>query len=263
MPFIPRMPFIRPQLATLLFARFAAFCAWIALTPFSVAADAVTSLGDPAAPLAGKVAGIPVHAGTGDELREIALRELMDRYARENKVIVSKEEISAYREFMKKLAEQDFNEKSAERDKLKARLSGGDLNAAEREKTVAELAELEQFLAATAPKDSVSDEEKSAMAEIAGAMILQWKVNRLLHQEFGGRIIYQQGGPEPLDAYRRLLESAQKRGDLTITGESIEQQFWQYFRDDTRHDFYGAGSPQEAQAFSKPPWAAEKSAKPE
>jgi hypothetical protein len=253
----------RPHPVAPLFARFAAFGAWIALTPFSVAADPVAALGDPAAPVAGKVAGIPVHAATGDELRDIATRELMDRYARAKKVTVSKEEISAYRDFMKKVAEQDRKEKSAQRDKLKARLSGGGLDAAERERTLAGLAELDQLLAATAPKDSPTDEEKATMAEIAGAVILQWKVNRLLHQEFGGRIIDQQGGPEPLDAYRRFLESAQKRGDLTITGESIEQQFWQYFRDDSLHDFYPAGSPEEAQAFATPPWAAEKSSKPE
>jgi len=257
------MPFIRPHLAASIFFRFIALGAWVGLMPFAVAADPVAALGDPGAPLAGKVAGIPAYASTGDELRDIAMRELMDRYAREKNVTVSRQEITEYQAFMKKIAEQDRTEKAAYRDKLMAKLSGSGLDAAEREKTEAELAAVEQLLAATAPKESVSDEDRAAMDEIAQAVILQWEVNRLLHQEFGGRIIRQQMGPEPLDAYRRFLENAQKQGNLTITEKSIKRQFWQYFRDDTRHDFYPAGSPEEAQAFSTPPWAEKKPAKPE
>jgi hypothetical protein len=257
------MSLIRPPRAACLFARIIAFGSWITLMAFPLAAEESQAvLGDPAAPLAGKVAGIPVHAGTGAELRDVALQELMDRFSREKKVAVSQEEIAAYREFMKKVAAQDRNEKSAARDILKATLAGSDLDAAGREKTLAELAELEQFLAATAPKDSPSDEENAALNEIADAVIRQWKVNGLLYQQFGGRIIRQQGGPEPVDAYRLFLESARKRGDLTIAGESLEKQFWQYFSDDSLHDFYPAGSPQEAQVFNTPPWAPEPPANP-
>lgn len=257
------MPFARPHPATCIFARFIALGLCVLLSPASLAAESAATLGDPGAPPAGKVAGVPAHANNGNELRDIAMQELLDRFASEKKVTVSQQEISIYREFMTKIAEDDRKEKSAQRDKLKAKLAGSGLDAAGREQTQAELAAVEQLLAATAPKDSPTDEEKAAMNEIAQAVIRQWKVNRLLHQEFGGRIIRQQGGPEPLDAYRRFLESAQKQGNLTITGESIEQQFWQYFRDDTRHDFYPAGSSEEAQAFNTPPWAAEKPAQPE
>jgi uncharacterized protein YjaG (DUF416 family) len=257
------MSSIRPQPAACIFARLMAFGLWVLLMPCSFAADTPAALGDPAAPLAGKVAGMAVHATNGNELREIVMEQLLNRCALEKKVTVSKEEIAACREFMKKVAAEDRAEKAACRDQLKAKLSGGDLEKADREKTQAELAAVEQLLADTAPKDSPTDEEKAAMDEIAEAFIRQWKVNRLLHQEFGGRIIRQQGGPEPLDAHRRFLESAQKQGNLTITGESIEQRFWQYFRDDSLHDFYPAGSPEEAQAFNTPPWAAEKSAKSE
>jgi hypothetical protein len=33
-----------------------------------------------------------------------------------------------------------------------------------------------------------------------------------------------------------------------------EEEFWQYFVDDSRHDFYPAGSEQEQRAFAMPPW---------
>ena len=38
------------------------------------------------------------------------------------------------------------------------------------------------------------------------AMIRQWKINKALYKTYGGRIIYQQLGPEPLDAYRQYFE---------------------------------------------------------
>jgi hypothetical protein len=86
------------------------------------------------------------------------------------------------------------------------------------------------------------------------AMIRQWKLNRALYQQYGGRIIYQQLGPEPLDAYRRYLEERQAAGDFEIHDKSFEAQFWRYFTNDAMHDFYPPGSEEAARAFTTPPW---------
>ena len=88
--------------------------------------------------------------------------------------------------------------------------------------------------------------------DMARSMIRQWKINRRLYGEYGGRVIYQQLGPEPLDAYRRFLEEQQRAGAFTILDKSLEAAFWQYFTDDTRHTFFKKGS--EAGAFEQPPW---------
>lgn len=50
--------------------------------------------------------------------------------------------------------------------------------------------------------------------DLTQSMIKQWKVNRALFQQYGGRIIYQQFGPEPLDASRMLLEEKQQEGSF-------------------------------------------------
>ena len=42
--------------------------------------------------------------------------------------------------------------------------------------------------------------------DTARAMIRQWKLNSAVYRRYGGRIIHQQLGPEPLDAYRKYLE---------------------------------------------------------
>jgi hypothetical protein len=84
--------------------------------------------------------------------------------------------------------------------------------------------------------------------------IRQWKLNRALYRQYGGRFIYQQRGPEPLDAYRRYLEERQATAHFTIHVKAFEDKFWRYFTNDSMHDFYEPGSGAETQAFSMPPW---------
>ena len=67
-------------------------------------------------------------------------------------------------------------------------------------------------------------------------------------------IIFQQFGPEPLDAYRRFLEERQKAGDFRIAEPSFEAEFWRYFTDDSIHSFFEKGSEEEAMVFEVPPW---------
>jgi hypothetical protein len=79
-------------------------------------------------------------------------------------------------------------------------------------------------------------------------------VNRALYGQYGGRIIFQQGGPEPLDAYRTFLEERQAAGDFAIVNEGLATGFWRYYRDESIHSFYEPGSEEEAEAFAVPPW---------
>jgi hypothetical protein len=97
-------------------------------------------------------------------------------------------------------------------------------------------------------------ESEAARREIAAAFIRQWKINRALYRHYGGRIVYQQGGPEPLDAYRIFLEEARARGEFEILDPALEAAFWRYYRSDAIHDFYAPGSAEEARAFAQPPW---------
>ncbi len=103
-------------------------------------------------------------------------------------------------------------------------------------------------------QEAESAEDAAARREIGAAFVQQWKVNRALYEQYGGRIIFQQGGPEPLDAYRKFLEENQARGDFEILDQGLEDAFWKYYRDDSMHSFFEPGSQEEAQAFASPPW---------
>jgi hypothetical protein len=90
--------------------------------------------------------------------------------------------------------------------------------------------------------------------EMARAIIRQWKINKALHEQYGGRIIYQQLGPEPLDAYRQFLRQREADSAFAIRDPALEASFWRYFTDDSMHDFMAPGGADEARAFKIPPW---------
>jgi hypothetical protein len=84
---------------------------------------------------------------------------------------------------------------------------------------------------------------------MAGSIIRQWKINKLLYETNGGRIVYQQLGPEPLDAYRNHLENLQKSGSLSIEDDKLKKVLWVYFTDETMYEFMATGSEDKQRAF--------------
>jgi ABC-type glycerol-3-phosphate transport system substrate-binding protein len=228
-----------------------------ALLVCAVAAGcAHSTYGDPAVPVAATVLGTTVHTRDAEELRYVVLRELTGRYAQERGIAVTQAEKDAYLRSVQQGLAKDRAQKAARRDELAARLAAGGLSDAERLRLAAEIASLDDFLAALgdAGTAQADPQDEQARQQIAAAFIQQWKINRALYRQYGGRIIFQQGGPEPLDAYRRFLEEAQARGDFRIVNRELEAAFWRYYRDDSIHSFYRSGSKEEAQAFAFAPW---------
>ncbi|MFM1891111.1 MAG: hypothetical protein RLZ44_188 [Pseudomonadota bacterium] len=112
----------------------------------------------------------------------------------------------------------------------------------------------------TTEDDSTPEEKAEVDAmrrDMARALIRQWKINKALHDQYGGRIIYQQLGPEPLDAYRQFLRQREADGAFAIRDQAIETSFWRYFTDDSIHDFMAPGGADEVRAFRIPPWEQE------
>jgi hypothetical protein len=109
-----------------------------------------------------------------------------------------------------------------------------------------------------ATEEDLTPEEKAEVdamrREMASGIIRQWKLNKALYDQYGGRLIYQQLGPEPLDAYRQFLRQREADGAFAIRDQALETSFWRYFTDDSIHDFMAPGGPDEARAFTTPPW---------
>jgi hypothetical protein len=195
-----------------------------------------------------------VHTRDAEELRYVVLRELTDRYVQDQGIVVTPAEKDAYVTHVQEGLAKDRAQNAARRADLAGRLAAGGLSDAERWRLAAEVASLDDLLAALGdPGTARADpQEEATRQQVAAAFILQWKINRALYRQYGGRIIFQQGGPEPLDAYRRFLEEAQSRGDFRIVNRSLEAAFWRYYRENSIHSFYPPGSREEARAFEAP-----------
>ena len=185
----------------------------------AVEAQSVSSAvhGDPSLPVAGHVLGKVIHTQDAEELRYFVLKELADRYAASKGLEVTQAEREAYVAHVREALSKD------------------------------------PAVASTLGEDNAED--RAARLEIAGAFILQWKINRALYQQYGGRIIFQQGGPEPLDAYRKFLEERLAAGDFSIEDPALSAEFWRYYRDESIHSFFEPGSADEAKAFGAEPWS--------
>ena len=51
---------------------------------------------------------------------------------------------------------------------------------------------------------------------LAQTMIAQWKADKALWDAYGGRVIFQQGALEPVDAYKKFMAYIRQEGKLEI-----------------------------------------------
>ena len=209
------------------------------------------------APIVAEVLDTEIRTSDPKEMQYVILGKLTDQYAADNRIGVQQDEIDAYVASMERIAEQDRTEREARRTEIAGKLASQTLASAERETLSAELATLNELDSMLGGSGEKSAEDQAAQREIGAAVVRQWKINQALYRQYGGRVIFQQGGPEPLDAYRQFLEDAEKRGAFRILDPSLEPGFWRYFKTDSIHSFYPAGSAEEARAFETPWWLME------
>lgn len=237
------------------------FWLMVALSLLSFPAYAQEVYGNPDDPLVAKVLDTKIHTGDPEEMRYVILAKLVERYELEHDIQVTRAEIDAYVESLRRIAESHRKQNLARRAELTRRLNSETLTDVERESLSSQLESLNELIETLDEGSDTSKEDpqeiKAYREQVATAFIRQWKINRALYGQYGGRVIFQQGGPEPLDAYRRFLETQQKHGAFTISDKAFEEKFWNYYRSDAIHSFYPQGSPEEAEAFEIPWWLQE------
>lgn len=199
-----------------------------------------------------------IHAEDAREMQAAILDALFERYKADSGIVAGKEEIETFVERLDRVAKKDRAEREARLADIERQLKSADLPPDDREALENERRQTSELLESLETGEDWTAEEVAEIyamrQEMARAIIEQWKLNRSLYQQYGGRIIYQQLGPEPLDAYRRFLEERQKEGAFTIHDNELATGFWRYFTDDSIHSFYNPGSEDEAKAFAVPPW---------
>ncbi len=222
--------------------------------------------GAPDEPLVADVMGTKIHSADPDEMKYVILGKLMDRYAADHDIDVKPAEIDAYLKSLHRVAERDRKHYENRRQAIAQELKAPSLTESELRSLTSEFDTVNKHLNVVEEMQKNAemnpDEVRQAREQVAAAFIRQWKINQALYNQYGGRVIFQQGGPEPLDAYRLFLQEEQEKGAFTIHDEAFNQRFWEYYLTDSKHSFYPAGSKEEAQAFDIPWWFREPQAEP-
>jgi hypothetical protein len=217
---------------------------------------------EPDAPLVARVFGDTLRMRNPADARQAIVAALVERFATASGIVAEPAEIDAQAESLRRTLESDRLGWIARQEEIDRRLGERTLPAGERRKLEAERQVLRTLLRSEpgVPPTATPPEGRQFIRWQAAGFVKQWKVDKALHRQYGGRIAGPPGWPEPVDAYRRFLEERHERGDFQILAPELEREFWKYYRTDSMHVFLPTGSREEAQAFATPPW--EKAGRP-
>lgn len=198
-------------------------------------------------------------ARTG-RLTEIIFGGLLGEYRAARDLDPTDTEIEEFIEGSERMeaeSRREFRERAAA---IPKQLENTALPEAEKKRLNEELAMLERLLKTQEETEAQMRQQwgedwpriqRESKARVARHMVGAWKVNRALFDEFGGRVIFQQAGPEPVDAYRDFLRQRETEGAFEILDEGLRDDFWRYFVNDQMHVFYDA---EEGARWMATPW---------
>ena len=66
--------------------------------------------------------------------------------------------------------------------------------------------------------------------EFATMAVRNWKRDAALYREYGGRMIFQQFGLEPIDAWRKVLEKYEAEKAFVVTDPALKECVYAYFK---------------------------------
>ena len=190
-----------------------------------------------------------------DKLNGLIFGALLEQFAKDNKIEPTEEELDA---FVLKTEEKERQHQikfEEDRKKLLAELKSATLSERERKDKESQLQTIESILKTTREMKEqtkgMEEQLRSMKRQRAQQFVRRWKINKALYAKYGGRVIFQQAGVEPLDAYRDFLKEKEKKGSFQILDKRYEASFWRYFTNDAMHTFY---SKDDGAKFINTPW---------
>jgi len=199
----------------------------------------------------GHVLGKPLRPEDKEKITTAVFGPLLQAYAKEKGIEVTDKEIQDFNDRKKALEKEKDGADARKRAQLQEELKSDKLTPEQREGKEGELKMIEALLEPDQPTSSEKQKMDQGGREIAVQSIRSWKINRELFKQYGGRVIFQQAGPEPLDAYRDFLKEQEKKGAFHINDAAAEKQFWKYFTED-KHTFLDEAEAKKA--FDDPWW---------
>jgi hypothetical protein len=165
----------------------------------------------------------------------------LQQYAEENKIEPTEAEVDACLAKKEEKEKQIQAQDEATREKLLQELKSTSLSDRDRKEKESRLQSLENLLKSIRKSKEIlkgmEEQVRHMKRQMAQQSVKSWKINKALYEKYGGRVIFQQAGVEPLDAYRDFLKEQEKKGAFQILDKQYEAGFWQYFTNDAMHKF--------------------------
>ena len=201
------------------------------------------------------VLGRQIRSEERNHATEIIWKALFGQFAKDNHIEPTVEELDTFIVRRRELDKQLQLRWEGDRRRLIQDLKDPTLSMPEREKKQSRLESTERFLETfreTNERPKGTEEHTLPVErEMAQHFVQKWKFEKTLYDKYGGRLIYQKFGVEPLDAYREFLEEQQRNGAFEIFDKQCEVEFWSYFTDGECHRFYSGDDGAE---FINTPW---------
>lgn len=238
--------------------------AWLACLLFMLASlsQAQETYGSSDAPLVAEVGDVQIHTSNPDEMAYVIKQLLIKRYIEDQKLQATDAAIAEFLDRKKIMMESNRLQMETRHAEIQQALASETLTADARarlEKERDALYAMNRLMAAAEGRAGTAESE-AAEAFVARSFIEQWKVNQALYRQYGGRVIFQQSGAEPLDAYRDFFRDAQKSGRFRIINKEMEPALWSYYTTDNIHVFYPAAGSDKELAINTPWWMMDETA---
>lgn len=175
-------------------------------------------------------------------------RPLFERYAQQKHINVTEADIEQFNQSMLRNISRQVDSLQKKANSIQKELQAENLD----DKKRTEMTERLDLYTNYAKRLDNSQKTFKKLSDPAGTMIMQWKICNRLYEQYGGRVIFQQAGPEPLDAYRKFFEDEQSKGSFEFYNKEAEDLFWEYYRNEKMHTFYSDAA--EAKAVMETPW---------
>lgn len=191
-----------------------------------------------------------------EKLRGLVWTAVFDDYAKKRGIVVTPAEIESHNAQHRKFREEDRARRKEQRQALIAEFKSPGLSETHRKQAQQHLDKLnriEEHDARLAQERRDPAHEKiwqESERQVAEYWVRGWKINQVLYREFGGRLIFQQAGWEPIDAYRKLLERYEGRKAFAIRDPAFKDAVYSYFQ----HNFVYADESKAKFYFEKPWW---------
>lgn len=193
-------------------------------------------------------------------LQGLIFGQLFEKFAKDNQIEATEEEIETFNRWMDKSQRNSIAEWEKDRTKLVEELEFSLLDEDERKSVKDRLGTLNELLRMQPEMDdsklNASEQEKKEIQQgarrIAQEFIRRSKTNKAFFEKYGGRVLFQQAGPEPIDAYRDYLKEMQKKGVWKILEKKHEDEFWRYFLEQPEYLLSSEEDSQEI--FETPLW---------